>query len=115
MGSDMAHGGPSAPLREHFMTNGGAPAIEQIVIVGEEGRRVGFAVDIVVGEHQTVLKSLGKFYKEVEGISGATILGDGTVALILDLPKLIGTVEQEEDLAVRNGGPIFRQTTADVL
>jgi two-component system chemotaxis sensor kinase CheA len=106
---------PYIRLREQFMINGTAPPIEQIVIVGEEGRRVGFAVDIVVGEHQTVLKSLGKFYKEVEGISGATILGDGTVALILDLPKLISTAEQEEDLAARNGVPIFRQTTADAL
>jgi two-component system chemotaxis sensor kinase CheA len=106
---------PYIPLREQFMINGTAPAIEQIVIVGEEGRRVGFAVDVVVGEHQTVLKSLGKFYKDVEGISGATILGDGTVALILDLPKLIRAVEQEEDLAARNGGPVFRQTTAEAL
>ena len=106
---------PYISLREQFMVSGAAPAIEQIVIVGEEGRRVGFTVDTVIGEHQTVLKSLGKFYKQVGGISGATILGDGTVALILDLPKLISTAEQEEDLAARNGGPIFRQTTADAL
>jgi two-component system chemotaxis sensor kinase CheA len=105
---------PYISLREQFMITGAPPAIEQIVIVGEEGRRVGFTVDLVVGEHQTVLKSLGKFYKQVEGISGATILGDGTVALILDLPKLISTAEQEENAVTRRTGPALEQATADV-
>jgi len=90
---------PYISLREKFAMSSEAPAIEQIVIVGEDGRRVGFAVDVVVGEHQTVLKSLGRFYRDVDGISGATILGDGTVALILDLPKLIRAAEQEDALA----------------
>jgi len=44
---------------------------------------VGLVVDTIVGEHQTVIKSLGTLYRNVEGISGATVLGDGTVALIL--------------------------------
>jgi len=57
---------------------------------------VGFVVDNVVGEHQTVIKTLGRVYKDIEGISGATILGDGTVALILDIPKLVRTAEHEE-------------------
>jgi two-component system chemotaxis sensor kinase CheA len=90
---------PYIRLREKFNIGGEAPAIEQIVIVEEEGRRVGFAVDTVVGHHQTVLKSLGKFYQGVEGISGATILGDGTVALIVDIQKLIQTAELEETAA----------------
>ncbi|GAB4487898.1 MAG: hypothetical protein OHK006_17650 [Thermodesulfovibrionales bacterium] len=88
---------PYISLRDQFGVNGGKPAIEQIVIVNAEGRRVGFSVDSVIGEHQTVIKSLGKFYRDVRGISGATILGDGTVALILDVPKLIHTVEEEEN------------------
>ena len=46
-------------------------------------------MDTVVGEHQTVIKSLGKAYRNVQGISGATILGDGAVALILDVPQLV--------------------------
>ncbi|MEW6118114.1 MAG: chemotaxis protein CheA [Nitrospirota bacterium] len=86
---------PYIPLRNRFSVDGEPPAIEQIVIVESEDNRVGFVVDQVIGEHQTVLKSLGKFYKHIEGISGATILGDGTVALILDIPKLIRAVEQE--------------------
>ncbi len=90
---------PYIRLRDQFAVSGEAPAIEQIVIVQDEGRRVGFVVDSVIGEHQTVLKSLGRFYKDVEGISGATILGDGTVALILDIQKLIQNTEEEEVLS----------------
>lgn len=87
---------PYIRLRNRFAVAGTPPEIEQIVIVGAEDLRVGFVVDAVVGEHQTVIKSLGRFYKNIEGISGATILGDGTVALLLDVPKLIQSVEKEE-------------------
>ncbi len=105
---------PYISLREQFMITGESPAIEQIVIVGEEGRRVGFTVDLVIGQHQTVLKSLGKYYKQVEGISGATILGDGTVALILDLPKLISAEERKESFDTRSGGAAIKQAIVDV-
>ena len=60
------------------------------------GTKVGFVVDHVVGEHQTVIKSLGKMYRDVKGVSGATILGDGTVALILDMGVLLQSVERLE-------------------
>jgi len=90
---------PFIRLREKFMMGGAAPAIEQIVIAREDGRRVGFVVDAAIGQHQTVLKSLGRFYKNIEVISGATILGDGTVALILDIPRLIRAAELEETVA----------------
>lgn len=45
-------------------------------------------VDRVIGDHHTVIKKLGSLYRHVEEISGAAILGDGTVALILDVDKL---------------------------
>ncbi|MFW6103723.1 MAG: chemotaxis protein CheW, partial [Bacteroidota bacterium] len=51
--------------------------------------RVGLVVDNVIGEYQAVLKSMGKMYNEQEMISGATILGDGTVALVMDTNKMI--------------------------
>ena len=86
---------PYIPLRERFGIPGEAPEIEQIVITEVNGQRIGFVVDQVVGEHQTVIKSLGRAYKNVEGISGATILGDGSVALILDIPQLVQSVESE--------------------
>jgi len=86
---------PYIPLRERFRIPGELPEIEQIVITQVNGVRVGFVVDQVLGEHQTVIKSLGRAYKNAEGISGATILGDGSVALILDVPQLVQSVEAE--------------------
>lgn len=79
---------PFAHIRELFNINGTSPEIELIVICMVDKRRIGFVVDTVVGEHQTVIKSLGRAYRDVPGVSGATILGDGTVALIVDPVKL---------------------------
>ena len=73
-----------------------AVRIEQIVVADINGSRVGFVVDNVIGEHQTVIKSLGKIYKDAKGISGATILGDGNVALIVDVAKIMQSAEAEE-------------------
>ncbi len=53
-------------------------------------------MDNVIGGHKTVIKSLGRFYRDIRGISGATIQGDGTVALILDISRLVSSVEKEE-------------------
>jgi two-component system chemotaxis sensor kinase CheA len=88
---------PYIPLRQHFRITDQRPEIEQIVIADIHGTKVGFVVDHVVGEHQTVIKSLGKMYRDVKGVSGATILGDGTVALILDMNVLLQSVEQLEN------------------
>ncbi len=90
---------PYVPLRERFAIPGETPAIQQIVITEVGGFRVGFVVDHVIGEHQTVIKTLGRAYKNVEGVSGATILGDGSVALILDIPQLMRDVEAAERAA----------------
>lgn len=90
---------PYVPLRERFGVHGASPEIEQIVITRVDSLRVGFVVDNVIGEHQTVIKSLGRMYKEVVGVSGATILGDGSVALILDIPQLLHCAELEEGFA----------------
>jgi two-component system, chemotaxis family, sensor kinase CheA len=87
---------PYIPLREQFSLRGQAPDIEQVVITSVEGSRIGFVVDTVIGEHQTVIKSLGQAYKNYQGISGATILGDGSVALILDIPHLVRTAGAAE-------------------
>ncbi len=92
---------PYIPLRERFAIHEEPPAIEQVVVTGVGGNRVGFVVDHVVGEHQTVIKSLGRMYRDVQGISGATILGDGSVALILDLPHLVERSEFEEAQTTR--------------
>ncbi len=87
---------PYISLRREFNVTGTAPAIQQAVIVNNDGFRIGFVVDEVIGEHQTVIKSLGKLYRNAEHISGATILGDGAVALIVDANKLIKMAEKTE-------------------
>jgi two-component system chemotaxis sensor kinase CheA len=94
---------PYIRLREQFAIEGGRPEIEQIVIVAVQGIRIGFVVDFVVGEHQTVIKPLGVLYQDVKGISGATILGDGSVALILspgDLSRMAESAEHESLVAL---------------
>jgi two-component system chemotaxis sensor kinase CheA len=85
---------PYIRLRDLFEIRGGAPEIEKIVIVNHEGRRVGLVVDRVLGSHQTVIQSLGRYYRQIEVASGATIMGDGRVALILDLAGLVRSVER---------------------
>jgi len=70
--------------------------IEQVVILRLGENRIGLCVDYVIGDHQTVIKTLSKIYKNVQGISGATILGDGSIALILDVNKIFAIVEKEE-------------------
>ncbi len=92
---------PYVRLREEFKLVENRPEIEQVVIVNIEGLRVGFVVDHVIGEHQTVIKNLGRMYQDVDGVSGATILGDGRVALILDLPQLAERAEKYEKSSLR--------------
>jgi two-component system chemotaxis sensor kinase CheA len=91
---------PYISLREWFSIDTETGEIEHIVITNEDNNRVGFVVDYVVGEHQTVIKSLGKVYRGVQGVSGATILGDGTVALILDVARLVRMAESLQEKEV---------------
>ncbi len=80
---------PFIDLRNIFHVGGDGPAIQKVVIVQHGADRVGLVVDRVVGTHQTVIQSLGKFYKTVEVASGATIMGDGRVALIIDIGAVV--------------------------
>ena len=59
-----------------------------IVVVETDGEKIGVVVDELLGQQQVVIKSLEENYRRVDGISGATILGDGTVALIVDVSSL---------------------------
>ncbi len=87
---------PFVDLRRLFASDGDIPAVRQLVVVASQNQSVGFVVDRVVGDHQTVIKNLGRVYRDVEGISGATILGDGSVALILDTTKLLRQAQLEK-------------------
>lgn len=85
---------PYIRLREIFDAQEDEPEIERIVILRHEEQHIGLVVDKVLGSHQTVIQSLGRFYKDIALISGSTIMGDGRVALILDVPGLLNYVDQ---------------------
>ena len=70
--------------------------VEQTIVVNVDGQQIGIVVDKIIGTHQAVIKSLGKSYRDAEGLSGATIMGDGTVALILDVMHLVSCVKREQ-------------------
>lgn len=76
-------------LRKLFEIEGNAPETEHVVVVQFGETRIGLSVDSIIGQYQAVLKPLGKLFKNQQSISGATILGDGTVALVMDTNKLI--------------------------
>ncbi len=72
-----------------YRTRSDVPDQGLLVIVEADGQRVGLFVDELLEQQQVVIKSLEENYRQVEGLSGATILGDGTVALILDVPGFV--------------------------
>ncbi len=79
---------PFIKLRKKFMILEEPPSIQQIVVVRSGTTRVGLLVDKVIGSNQTVIKPLSKIINDMESISGATILGDGSVAFIIDINKI---------------------------
>jgi two-component system chemotaxis sensor kinase CheA len=79
---------PYVRLRDLFGIGGTAPARERILVVEHQGGRAGFAADELIGEQQAVIKPLGQLFQGISGVSGSTILGDGRVALILDVPAI---------------------------
>lgn len=88
---------PFLRLRELF-TAGTDPDLHQkIVVVSTGAERVGLVVDQILGNHQTVIKPLSCFHADVETFSGATILGDGSVALILDVMHLVAIGQKQEE------------------
>jgi two-component system chemotaxis sensor kinase CheA len=86
---------PYIDLRIAFEIGGDTPAIEKVVIVQHGNDRVGLVVDRVLGTHQTVIQSLGSFYKNADVVSGATIMGDGRVALIIDIAAVVRYVDRQ--------------------
>lgn len=60
-----------------------------VVIVNYNSRKLGFIVDELIGKHETVIKTLEKNYKNIKGLTGASIMGDGTIILVLDIGGLI--------------------------
>jgi len=84
---------PLLNVREHFHTGGDEKDLrENIIVVQYAGMRFGLIVEELLGEFQTVIKPLGKIFRQIKGISGSTILGSGEVALILDIPMLMNHI-----------------------
>lgn len=88
---------PYVYLRKEFGITSAPPAMEQVIVIEYSGIFIGLAVDYIVGEYQAVLKSLGSMYLQQDFVSGATILGDGTVALILDPNKIISSFTYRQE------------------
>ncbi|MEY4592695.1 MAG: hypothetical protein RIR18_1590 [Pseudomonadota bacterium] len=84
-------------LRELFNIPGQAPKLEKMVVVTSGENRVGLVVDTLLGNHQTVIKPLSKLHKEVHCFMGATLLGNGQVALILDVLHLVSFGQSQEE------------------
>ena len=83
---------PAVRLRKVFHPNAKRPKRENIIVVSFGGMKAGIVADQLHGESQTVIKPLGNLFEQNRAISGATIMGNGDVALIIDVPKLITEV-----------------------
>ncbi len=87
---------PFLRLRELFDTGTEPDPHQKMVVVSTGSERVGLVVDQIIGNHQTVIKSLSWLHAGIATFSGATILGDGSVALILDVAHLVASGQQQE-------------------
>jgi two-component system, chemotaxis family, sensor kinase CheA len=98
---------PIVSLRNLFRANGSLPARQELLLTRHAGQRVGIAVDRLVGRVQAVIQSLGEGLHGLNRFSGATILGDGSVSLILDLSALVSESRFAEHSARQRplGGP----------
>jgi two-component system chemotaxis sensor kinase CheA len=74
-----------------------------LVVVEGEGQKIGLLVDDLLSQQQVVIKSLKSNYKNIDGVSGATILGDGSVSMILDIPGLIRRVSDKKNSQKKPG------------
>jgi two-component system chemotaxis sensor kinase CheA len=93
---------PYVRLRDLFGNLGTVPAREKIIVVEYQGGRAGLAADELLGEQQAVIKPLGRLFQGISGVSGSTILGNGRVALILDVPALCGeAIRRNAELVCR--------------
>ncbi len=87
---------PIIPIYREFSIEADKTDLDNalLVVVEGEGSKIGLLVDDLLAQQQVVIKSLESNYRRVNGVSGATILGDGSVALILDIPGLISSASQ---------------------
>ena len=99
---------PLMRLRDIFRLPDPPPQLEQAVVVNIGEHRMGLVVDQVIGNHQTVIKSLGRLYRSADCIAGATVTGDGNVALILDLAGIIRSAKNDETTIIARSARTLR-------
>ena len=87
---------PFIRLRDLFRTGTRPDPFQKVVVISTGSERVGLVVDQIIGDHQTVIKAMSKLHHDIATFSGATILGDGSVALILDVAHLVAEGQQQE-------------------
>ena len=86
---------PYLHLKNHFGFSGGRASRQKVIVVRHDSWRVGLAVDTLYGAMQTVIKPLPAIFRNVPGVSGSAILGNGRVALILDVAALLRDVQSQ--------------------
>jgi two-component system chemotaxis sensor kinase CheA len=99
---------PLLDLREIFthprlateVQNGVKPSV---ILVNWGKHRVGLTVDRIIGQQEIVVKSLSPLIGPTPGLSGATILGDGRIALIVDVPGLVNTALRAQRMSAKEG------------
>ncbi|MDX1960343.1 MAG: chemotaxis protein CheW [Leptospiraceae bacterium] len=91
------------------------PNIEEfpVVIVNFNSRKLGFIVDDLIGKHETVIKTLEKNFKNIQGLTGASIMGDGTIILVLDIQGLIELASSNANkISISDGKEMNRLNTS---
>ncbi|MFP4563308.1 MAG: chemotaxis protein CheW, partial [Spirochaetia bacterium] len=91
---------PYVRLRDLFGYGGKTSGVEQMAVVDVDGNRIGIVADEILGQYQTVIKPLSTAFRSIQEVSGSTILGDGSISLILDVTKIAQMTRVEK--AIKN-------------
>ena len=104
---------PVVDLRALYALDSTPPPRVSVVVIHANGRQYGVMVDVLLGQHQTVIKPLSRMFRSLRGISGSTILGSGEVALIFDVNSLSQLASS--DMPARGVRSLPGTTTAGAL
>ncbi len=114
LASALKHGGDRAeearPVNGEGQKPADAQAVRPIVVVDYESRKIGLEVDRILGSREVVIKSLSRHYREVEGLIGASILGNGKIALIVDVETMISRHHGSSTASLSEGLSLVQET-----
>ena len=98
---------PICRLQTFFGTgDGGVREHEYVVVVGSGVKRGGLVVDRLLGQQEVVIKALDDYLGDLPGISGGTVLGDGSISMIVDISSILaGMKTQNKDRSSATGAP----------